>query len=59
METDSPYLAPQGRRGERNEPAFVRRVLEEIAVIRGESVEELALATSRNAAAVFGLPAVR
>lgn len=59
VETDSPYLAPQGRRGERNEPAFVRRVLEEIAVIRGESVEELARVTSRNAAAVFGLPALR
>jgi TatD DNase family protein len=58
VETDSPYLAPQGRRGERNEPAFVRRVLEEIAALRGESLDDLARTTSGNAATLFGLPAI-
>jgi TatD DNase family protein len=58
VETDSPYLAPQGRRGERNEPAYVRRVLEEIASLRSERVEDLARTTSGNAAALFGLPAI-
>jgi TatD DNase family protein len=58
FETDSPFLAPQGERGKRNEPAFVRRVLEEVASLRGSSAEELASRTSRNAAQLFGLPSV-
>jgi len=56
VETDCPYLAPQGQRGKRNEPAFVVSVLEELARVRGESVAELAHATSVNAASLFGLP---
>jgi TatD DNase family protein len=55
VETDCPYLAPQGRRGKRNEPAYVVTVLEELARARGASVDELAAATSANAAALFGL----
>lgn len=56
VETDCPYLAPQGRRGKRNEPANVLAVLEELACVRATSVAELARATSANAAALFGLP---
>lgn len=56
VETDCPYLAPQGQRGKRNEPAFVVAVLEELARVRGVSVAELAQATSANAARLFGLP---
>jgi TatD DNase family protein len=56
VETDCPYLAPQGQRGKRNEPAFVMAVLEELARVRGEGVEELARTTSDNAARLFGLP---
>lgn len=55
VETDCPYLAPQGRRGQRNEPALVRGVLEVVARERGTDFEELARATSRNAARLFGL----
>jgi TatD DNase family protein len=55
VETDCPYLAPQGRRGRRNEPALVRDVLEAIARERGADFTELARATSRNAARLFGL----
>jgi TatD DNase family protein len=55
VETDCPYLAPQGFRGKRNEPAYVVGVLETLARERGTSVAELAAATSANAAALFGL----
>ena len=55
VETDCPFLAPEGRRGKRNEPALVRLVLEHIATVRGVEFEELALQTSRNAAELFAL----
>jgi len=54
VETDCPFLAPQGLRGQRNEPAFVRETLAQLAVLRGKSLEELARATSANAARLFG-----
>jgi len=55
VETDCPFLAPQGHRGKRNEPALVRTVLERVAEVRGAGLEELARATSANAARLFGL----
>ncbi len=55
VETDCPFLAPQGKRGKRNEPALVRLVLEHIAEVRGVSAEALARATSDNAARLFRL----
>lgn len=48
VETDSPYLAPVPMRGKPNEPAFVRHVLEALAVLRGVPAEHLASATSEN-----------
>lgn len=57
VETDCPFLAPQGQRGRRNEPANVLAVLECIANLRGVSLEHLAQATSANAARLFGLEA--
>jgi len=48
IETDSPYLAPVPYRGRTNEPAYVRHVAEEIAALRGISVEEVGAATTRN-----------
>jgi TatD DNase family protein len=48
IETDSPYLAPMPHRGKRNEPAYVRHVAEEIAGLRGISLEQVGEATSRN-----------
>jgi TatD DNase family protein len=40
-ETDSPYLAPTPHRGKRNEPAWVMRVAEELAALRGVRLEDL------------------
>ena len=48
VETDSPYLAPVPHRGQSNQPAFVRHVAEEIARLRGISLEEVAAATTEN-----------
>jgi TatD DNase family protein len=56
VETDCPLLTPQKHRGRRNEPAYVRYTAAEVANVKGVSLEELEAATSRNAAALFGLP---
>ncbi|MDB5925027.1 MAG: hydrolase, TatD family [Betaproteobacteria bacterium] len=48
VETDSPYLAPVPYRGKVNRPGWVRYVAEEIARLRGISLEALAAATSSN-----------
>ncbi len=53
VETDSPYLAPEPHRGRTNEPAFVRHVAEEIARLKGVSLEAVAEATTRNFFALF------
>lgn len=48
IETDSPFLAPVPYRGKTNEPGLVRYVAEEIARLRGISLEAVATATSAN-----------
>ena len=53
IETDSPYLAPTPHRGKTNQPAFVKHVAEEIALLRGISIEEVGEATSRNFRRLF------
>lgn len=54
VETDSPYLAPEPRRGRPNRPANVAHTLEFVARLRDMPVHELDAATSANAARVFG-----
>jgi TatD DNase family protein len=54
VETDSPYLSPQSRRGRDNEPANAMLTLEYLASLRGEPLETLAEATWDNAHRVFG-----
>jgi TatD DNase family protein len=48
VETDSPYLAPIPFRGKTNQPAYVRHTAQEIANLRGISLDELAQATTQN-----------
>ena len=48
IETDSPYLAPIPYRGKTNEPAWVAKVGEFIANLKGISIETLASQTSSN-----------
>ncbi len=55
IETDSPYLAPVPYRGKLNQPAFVKHVAEEIALLRGISVSEVGLQTCENFARLFKL----
>ena len=53
METDAPYLAPMPYRGKRNEPAYVRETAKVLASVKGVTLEEVAVATSRNAERLF------
>jgi TatD DNase family protein len=53
VETDSPYLIPEGRRGRRNEPAFLPDTVAALARLRGLAPEEVALLTTRNAEGLF------
>ena len=48
IETDSPYLAPVPFRGKTNTPAYVPYVAQQIAQVRGMTVEAVANITSRN-----------
>lgn len=53
IETDSPYLAPQGFRGQKNEPALLVETAKVVASLRKVTVEELALSTSNNSKRLF------
>lgn len=55
VETDAPYLAPIPHRGKRNEPAWVAKVVETLAVVKGVTPDVLANATAENARRFFGL----
>ncbi len=55
IETDSPYLAPHPHRGRRNESAYVALVAERIAILKQTDVETIAVATTANAARLFGI----
>ena len=53
LETDSPYLAPAPYRGKRNSALYIPYIAEEIARIKGISVDEVMEATRANAYRVF------
>ncbi|WP_338471262.1 TatD family hydrolase [Niallia sp. XMNu-256] len=55
IETDCPYLAPHPYRGKRNEPSYVKLVAEQIAELKGISLEEVANATTKNAQKLFDI----
>ena len=56
LETDSPFLAPEPRRGRRNEPALLLFTAEKVASLKGLSLDEVARATTENSEKVFRLP---
>lgn len=57
VETDCPFLAPVPKRGKGpNEPAYVQYVAQQVAALRGVSLETLAKQTTENACRLFGLP---
>lgn len=53
LETDAPYLTPVPYRGKTNQPAYVKYVAEEIAKLRGMSLDEINEITTENAKDVF------
>jgi len=56
IETDSPFLPPQSRRGQRNEPSYLPVTVTALAEIKGVSPETVARETAANARRVFHLP---
>lgn len=60
METDAPFLAPQGRRGKRNEPAYLDELIQTWVKLKDLTPEDVARITSVNAYHLFGIgPAPR
>ena len=55
IETDSPYMAPVPMRGKRNESAYVKYVLERLALAYGVDDSEVTAATNANAERIFPL----
>lgn len=55
LETDSPYMAPVPKRGERNESAFVKYVLAKLAECYGTTEQHVADTTNANVHRVFGI----
>lgn len=55
VETDSPFLPPQSRRGHPNAPRYLPETIHGIAALREQAVDAVAAATRRNAAVLFGL----
>ncbi|WP_343037731.1 TatD family hydrolase [Pseudoxanthomonas gei] len=56
LETDAPDQPDAGIRGQRNEPARLSAICHAVAELRGQAAEEIALATTANARALFKLP---
>lgn len=53
LETDSPYLTPVPMRGKPNESAYITYVAAKVAELKGVTVEEVAMTTTRNAESIF------
>lgn len=56
LETDAPYLSPEGFRGQRNESAQIKLLSTEVSRIKGVSFGEIADQTTKNAKDFFKLP---
>ena len=56
LETDAPYLSPEGFRGQRNEPLQIKLLAEQVSQIKGVSFDQIAEQTTQNAKDFFKLP---
>jgi len=56
IETDTPYLAPQSKRGKVNEPSYIDETVHVIAQAKGVTAAEVARVTAGNAAQFFSFP---
>jgi TatD DNase family protein len=54
LETDAPYLAPVPFRGKRNEPSYLKYVIEKLSTIKNISRDDVASITTLNAEKLFG-----
>jgi TatD DNase family protein len=55
IETDCPFLAPQGQRGKRNEPSFMPETAEVLASVHSVSVADVDRITTANTKKLFSL----
>ena len=55
IETDTPYLAPQSKRGKPNEPSYLLEIVNEIAAIKKISPEEVINTTAANVQQLFSI----
>lgn len=55
LETDAPYMAPTPFRGKRNDSSYIKYMAEEIANLKGITVEEVLAKTEQNARRVYQL----
>lgn len=55
LETDAPFLAPQYKRGQQNEPAEIKPIAEYIAQMLNMPLDEVALTTTNNARSLFNI----
>lgn len=55
LETDAPYLAPEGHRGQRSEPKYIPLIAKTIAQLQNKTIREVEDQTTKNAMALFSL----
>ena len=55
LETDSPYLSPEPKRGKGNEPSHIVHILKHISKIRNETEQSIAASTSKNFFNLFNI----
>ncbi|TAG31526.1 MAG: TatD family deoxyribonuclease [Sphingobacteriia bacterium] len=53
LETDAPYLSPVPYRGKRNESSYLSYILERLAAVKNQTIEEVAAITTENARSLF------
>lgn len=55
VETDAPYLPPQGLRGQQNEPKYVKMVAQKVAEVKNLPTEKIAELSYNNTLRLFNL----